>query len=524
MKKSSVPPSFFILLTVASCFSSTPITARASSGVVCLADPSSTSCPSSNALFSGNVGGQLRIAVLVQGSDLINGFDITTIVDNSILKSVGVDLTGSILTSPSPPTLLSECINGIGPFNAVCASHIPFVLGTIEFSVGACPGCLASSTTGLLFTEIYNITGTAPEIPVAFLTGCKQTSVSNTCIDLSNGTRTPVPETSQAGSFGNSSSPDFVITASPNILTVPEGTSRTLTISIASVSGFAGQVELSIPEFQGPEWILSPTNITLAAGQTINSTLTVFAFSGLEHINYVNGVTGTDGLVTHSLGVGVTVVFGPDFSIAPNSFAVPIPVGGSATFALTLTSVRGFNGTIRLFISPRRSGLTFSPVSTNVTLTSSANVTETVLVLAPTTAEPGFYLVDVEGSAISGNASVLPQFTSLDIIVEGFSISTAAPEITMSRGTQTKSNLTLESLGGFAGTVDLSFVVSSGKHRTPTVLFANSTITLSPDTSSLVQLVIIVNKNVRAGTYLVSVTGSSGPIVVSSRLVIIVTS
>src|SRR5213592_1559984 len=91
--------------------------------------------------------------------------------------------------------------------------------------VGSWLGHTGTPTTGLLFTAIYNVTGTTPGIALGFQTGCANTSVSGgVCVTVANGTLIPVPETIQTATFSNSPpSPDFSITTSPSSLTTPGG-------------------------------------------------------------------------------------------------------------------------------------------------------------------------------------------------------------------------------------------------------------------------------------------------------------
>jgi len=101
-----------------------------------------------------------------------------------------------------------------------------------------------------------------------------------------------------------SSSNDFSLNATPNSLTITQGSSRTSTISTAVSSGQADTVSLSgsvAPS--GPTASLSPTSVT-AGG---SSTLTVSVGSSVGPGSYTVTVTGTEGSTQHSTTVSVTV-------------------------------------------------------------------------------------------------------------------------------------------------------------------------------------------------------------------------
>src|SRR6266699_3314550 len=179
--------------------------AHAITGEVCLADPttagSASPCPATPPLFSGPIGQQIRIGVFVQGSDALNGFDVSLTANKTILVPVGADLTGTVL--PGTPTIILECLQGVLINGSVCSPTDNIT--TMHFTATAGLGSITTPpTTGLLFTAVYNITGTAPAtgVSVSFPTGCSGTSVaSGVCVTISSGSTTPVSETTQQGTL-----------------------------------------------------------------------------------------------------------------------------------------------------------------------------------------------------------------------------------------------------------------------------------------------------------------------------------
>jgi len=196
-------------------------------GTVCLVAPGTTTCPSSPASLSGATGTQLRVSVFMQNSDGLNAFDVTLLADHTILKPAGADLTGTVLIAPQ--TVLVECLSGILVIGNVCSSTD--TVNTLHFAAAGAPGMITGTpTTGLLFTAIYNITGSTSGTPLGFQIGCSNTSVSGgTCVTIANGTPTPDPETVQTAVFSNTGpTPDFSITANPVSLSTVSYTHLTL--------------------------------------------------------------------------------------------------------------------------------------------------------------------------------------------------------------------------------------------------------------------------------------------------------
>ena len=107
--------------------------------------------------------------------------------------------------------------------------------------------------------------------------------------------------------------PDFGISATPASLSIQIGSSGTSTIALTSLNGFAGTIGLSTSiACSGlclvyPTASLNPTSVTLTAGGSGVSTLTV-ATSVLTTLGtYTITITATSGSITHTVTVTVTV-------------------------------------------------------------------------------------------------------------------------------------------------------------------------------------------------------------------------
>jgi hypothetical protein len=69
--------------------------------------------PSLSEISTQTPGGQLqlRIAVNVNASDALNGFDVILVADHTKLQPFDADLTGSLL--PATANILVKCIGGL---------------------------------------------------------------------------------------------------------------------------------------------------------------------------------------------------------------------------------------------------------------------------------------------------------------------------------------------------------------------------------------------------------------------------
>src|SRR5205807_407267 len=107
--------------------------------------------------------------------------------------------------------------------------------------------------------------------------------------------------------------PDFGISATPASLSIQIGSSDTSTITLTSLNGFAGTIGLSTSiACSGlclvyPTASLNPTSVTLTAGGTGVSTLTVATSVLTTPGTYTITITATSGSITHTVTVTVTV-------------------------------------------------------------------------------------------------------------------------------------------------------------------------------------------------------------------------
>jgi PKD repeat protein len=102
--------------------------------------------------------------------------------------------------------------------------------------------------------------------------------------------------------------PDFTIVASPAILATHPGTSASSILTLTSANGFSGNLTLGASASPlGPDPSLSPISITLAAGATVRSTLTVSLPLGTSVGDYAVTVTAIGMGTVHSTSVSIQV-------------------------------------------------------------------------------------------------------------------------------------------------------------------------------------------------------------------------
>ena len=143
-----------LFLALTPLLSSLPFFVRGQNvGTVCIAEESSTSCPSTPPNFSGAVGTQLTVSVNIQGSDPLETFDISVHANPVILEEASVSLAGSVISNPL--FLCNPCFTQPGTIEMIAAQLGGFTNPP-------------PSITGRLFSITYNIVGTTPGTGIVF--------------------------------------------------------------------------------------------------------------------------------------------------------------------------------------------------------------------------------------------------------------------------------------------------------------------------------------------------------------------
>jgi len=413
------------------------------------------------------------------------------IVSHSI--TITVDLTGpdfNIFAIPSRLTvaegasaLSTITLTGLDGFSS------PILLTTfspygLQSSVN--PADVTLSKTMNLVTAGLNVTVPATLVPGSFY----YVTVTGTNGILAHSVNVPVIVTG----------PDFTISADPTFLTIEQGKNATSTISLSSLDGFQGTVELSANSFGALSMSLNST-VTLSSGGTGTATLRVFTTTSTPLGGYTFFVTGTSGILSHYTDVFVTVA-GPDFRISANPHSLILMAGQSANSTISLDSIDGFAGIVKLSISVNGVTASLNPLSVALTPTTTSAISN-LTISVPATIAPGFYGIGVTG--VNGSLSHTIGI-SVEVIGPDFTIvSNPAFPSPLKAGQTTLSTITLRSLLDFSGLVTLTIsspILSAS--------LSSTDINLALGAQASADLNVTVPANTAPGSYAITVTGVSG--------------
>lgn len=298
--------------------------------------------------------------------------------------------------------------------------------------------------------------------------------------------------------------PDFTLSASPASQTIETGSSASYTATIAPLNGYTGTVSFSVSGLPaGASATFTPASVNTSG----SSTLAISTTAGTTPAgNYLVTITGSDGTLTHSTTVNLSVT---DFTLDAAPPSQTIVVGGSATYTATLTGLNGYGGTANLSVTglPVFATATFTPAS--ITGSGSSSL---VIGTASNTPAAIYSLTVTASDGIETRSVPL----TLEVDPKGnFSISISPNSASVNQGQNIGYGVTVSSSGGFTAVVALSV---SG-------LPVGATATLNPSSvqgSGLVSLSIQTAADTPGGTYTFTVTGTSGPLVRTATATLVV--
>ncbi len=285
------------------------------------------------------------VTLSVTGS-VPSGVTFSAFNPNPILISSGGSASASLgvnVALGAPVGTSAITVSGTGSSGTHTTSFALTIISSSDFSLGLSSPTLSVGAGGSA-TDTVTITSTgsfnsAVNLDAGALPGGVHVSFStNPVTPPAGGTVTSVATvnidggtlpavfaitiTGTSGSLSHSQSfaltitvmPDFTMGASPAAMTLVQGSSGTSTIMVGSTNGFNSAVALSyswIGTAPSGVSISLPGPVTPPSGSTATSTLTVSAGASASTGSFTLSVTGTSGLLTHNVNLGVIIGTAP---------------------------------------------------------------------------------------------------------------------------------------------------------------------------------------------------------------------
>lgn len=251
---------------------------------------------------------------------------------------------------------------------------------------------------------------------------------------------------------------DLNITVSPNPVSIPQGSTGSVTISSQILPGFptnAERIEYTLANFSGGTGIgtavtfapgFPPTNLTIL----VNSTTPPGTYSAMISAIVKDSTGAVIGNKDFPNAVTINVTAAPcDFTIMPDPSSLRIPQGGSAQLRVFASATGGCSGTFS-FTATTPAGVTVNSPQTTTFPNTTVNFTYTAAATAP----PGTYstTITVQGSGVTKTLNVPLEITGNP----DFTVTVTPDRFNVQQGNAVTLTVTVTSLNGFAGAVTLT--------------------------------------------------------------------
>jgi cellulase/cellobiase CelA1/aryl-phospho-beta-D-glucosidase BglC (GH1 family) len=332
--------------------------------------------------------------------------------DNALANNM---VTGAMANSPSAgvfwPAQFAALVQNAYP--AVPAStaagfSIAASSVSVEQGVSATSGVTVTAINGFNSAVALTVSGLPTGVTANFsptsVTASAGSTLTFTASAIAMVGASTVTVTGTSGSITESTTltlsvtaePNFTLTASPTAVSVLAGTSIASTITIGYVGGLTGSVALSASNVPSSVSVnFSPSSVNASGTVSVSFYAQTGAAAGTTNVT----ITGTDGSITHSAVIAVTIPSSSSFKLASSPASLSVTQGSTAAAAIAVTDSGGFSGGVTLAASGLPTGVTATFGANPTTGTSAVNFN------ASSTAIAGTSTITITGASGSLTAS-----------------------------------------------------------------------------------------------------------------------
>ncbi len=308
--------------------------------------------------------------------------------------------------------------------------------------------------------------------------------------------------------WNDASASDFVLSTSSSSISVSQGGSNAVTLTMAAQGGFKSPITLSASGAPGGVTVtFSPS--TLTAGARVTATVS----AGLSPVagNYTLTISGTGGGLKRTLSLTLTVV-ASSFTLTNNAASASVAPGASVAITVSTAVVNGFKSTVALSVRGLPNGVTASFAPASVTSPGSGSSRLTLTAASGTIAGVSTLTVTGTGAGVTKT-----QTLALTVLASSFTLTPGATSASVAPGGSMPITVSTAAVNGFKSAVALSV---SGLRNGVTASFAPASIA-SPGSGSS-KLTLTVASGTAAGVSTLTVTGTGGGVTKTQTLTLTV--
>lgn len=437
--------------------------------------------PGWGTITSQPINSNFTVQVKVAGIDQFNAWQVQIVYDPTVINATGISTATNILSANATNGVAFEvvnCINGTGKGCCLTSSCQPLdgpgiadsAYGDTKFAGG----------NGLLFSVNFTVVGNGAYSPI---------TIQN---DVLAAGGNEVIHTTISGSYG--SAPDFSLSASPRSLGVKLGSANSSTITLTSLGGFSGAVNLTaISPSPGISATLSPNRTMLTQTGTVTSQLSVQVQTNAIARSYVVAIEAKSGSlptssIPHTINVRVSVHGQADFEAYATPALLLTPQSSSNSTTIFVKSLNDFTGTVNLKVTgPSSTVYRLDKTTLTVPDGGTATATLSFTTQAAVTRFQDYYYINVTSGSLFHIVTVIAQPPEGD-----FSVSAAPNLVSIQAGNNQLVTVSVTSLNYFVGTMYVLGTSQSGLGLTfqPGSFYLNysqtvsSTLTIKSDPST----------------------------------------
>ena len=410
-------------------------------------------------------------------------------------------------TTDNTPTGSTAAISvALGTLSTVASPGVPATVPVTVVRSGGFTGDVALAAEGLptgvtaAFTPPALTAGVTTSVMTLTLGA---TAVASSATVTVRATGSGVTAATATVSFTASvpANPSIGLTAGASTISIPQGQTGTVALTLDRQGGFTGAVTLAA---EGLPANVTPTFNPANFGAGVTSSTLTFnvgsaAAAGVTNVTVRatgNGVTDKTVVVQLTITSSAT----PDFTLTAAPAALTVAPGAGVQSVITLARTGGFAGNVTFTTSTLPAGVTatFTP--------NPAPANTSTLAFTTTSATPaGVYTIIVTGSATGQTARTVNVVLTVSAS-PSVTISLSSTSATVAAGASTATTLTLTRNAGLTG--DLTVAVDGTLPTGVTVAFAPA----SPVAGTTTTATISTTTAVVAGVYTINLraTGTGG--------------
>lgn len=401
------------------------------------------------------IGTIFNVTVQVSGMDRFTGWDVYVQTNPAVINPIKITFAGDYFEanfSTANPVETSNCINGVPGIGCLAKDG----RGVAHSAVALLPppAGLTPPINGNLFTITYNATSASGFSYIDI--------ISSTLV---NGTPTPVSHTVSPGIYGPQP-PDFLISANPPSINILQGSNATTVITVSSVVGFQGSVNLTASKEFGA-FFARPILSVIANGSNSTQLLLVVPRTTQATDYPTVTITAANRTTSHSIFIDVNVKTYSNFLLSITPTSLRIHAGNSANTTIILASQNGFSGNVSLVVQVP-ANVTYVLGSSTISLLPDATVHTSLNISTPIVSLPFLYMINVTGSAtlVASGGVTFQLLHAQQLVVKpplpSFAISIDPATIVVRAGLTSSVTINVKSVDYFWQYVYLSAEMSGG--------------------------------------------------------------